>query len=227
MVDLNNLCLLIQLGDNRAANEFLNEKAIRLTIGGAVKKIVSRNTNYDFKQLYALAQTELWDQILNNYKPPEDMKKSNNLVLRYVKTVVYDRLLNHIRDDKGLRWSKKGFKHKIVTVPIDVPYSHGSDDEVKLIDAVPDDNPTDSYSIASNRKYLLRKALNKLVNNGKMPVSCNYIILLRFYKDMSHSEIQEYLYNTLGKECSLSWISTQIKMGLELLAEELEDCNII
>jgi len=225
MTDLNNLCLRVKIGEPKAINEVFKYYKVRSIISSSVKTALSRNPEYDPKFLTSVVESEIWDEVRKNYIGAQDLSKGNNLALKFIKKIAYNRLMNFIRDDKGLKWTKMGYCHKL---PKSSEYK-SSGDEVQgdIVESLPDyDFETDRRVLKAEKIQVVRKVLNTLVKSEKMSVMCNYILLLKFKHNMTYGEMKGVLDNQYGEEFSEGWIGGQISNGLKMMAEMLEPYNI-
>lgn len=203
-MNLNLSCIKIKLGDDPSA--LFSDTRIQSIMHGAVSRILRKNPNYDHASLMYTLKNELWDEIKRNYVGASDLTKGDNLVLRFVKTVAYNRLLNFVRKDKGLIWSLQGYSKKYNTIDIE-----------EVTERFISEEDVDSKIDRDSTKHIVRKSLQEAVETGRITSNDAYILILKFKENMEHSKIQEAMSKQFDIHCSVSWISQRVAKSIKEL----------
>jgi len=222
MTGLNDVCIRIINGENEAVKELFSDQRINQIVESAIRRIKNKNPEYHLGLLKRQARYEIWDEIQRNYCPARDPSKGDNLVLKFVLSITYKKLLNFIREDKKLRWTSNGYQHKMVKVSMDSTDVDPSCSK-GLHEIIPTDDPAiDETIITRQETELVQKALTYSVKSGKMKEIENFIILLRFKENLSYQQIQKVLWNQFELEASSGWIAGCARNGMNVLKKVLE-----
>lgn len=222
MIDLNQICISIRLGDNQKVSTLFKHYKVASIINSAVRKIKKRNPEYNDRLLKDTVETEIWNEISNKYNAASDTTKGNNLALRFIKAIAYNKLMNFVREDKRLKWTCDGYIHKFNTVSIDMPV-HVEQDTRLLSDTLIDESANaDIMVLQQYRIAILKKALTRAVALHLNSPIDNFMILLRYNESMTYSEIKQVLLQQFKIKCTVSWISQRIAHGLKMLLQVLE-----
>lgn len=103
--NLDQLCISIRDGtDERAILILLSDPRVKKLIHSAVWKILEKNSQATQKELVSISQTIIWEEIYKKYSEAEDKEKGDNLVIKYISSFLYGKLLNYVRQLKQMYW---------------------------------------------------------------------------------------------------------------------------
>lgn len=213
-MNLNTLCLRIKIGDTSAIKELFSDYRVKALMNGAIYRVIRKNPEYTKEYLYVTLQNELWYEVYHNYRRAEDTEKGDNLVLRFLKSVAYNKLLNFVKKEKSLIWNNGEYHRKYSTIDIDENNEVESDEDLEI--ALEN---TDLTSI-------VRRSINEAVNTKKITVNDAQILIFKFKNDMEHEEIKRILKRQLDMQCSTSWISQRVAESIKALKPILIKNNI-
>lgn len=204
--NLDSLCIRIKQGDELALKSLLNDSRIQNMINYSVWRICQKN-NIPSRELVSVAQSIIWERIYINYIPAEDKLKGDNLVIRFIDSFLYGKLLNYIRKLKKLNWSieERGFVRKIEFLSLDTKHP---DSNEPFWSALPSDF---QYTDLDNE--IIQSVVNDLVRHKK--VSQFDMLCFLKYKVLGFS--YEELYHNIKSEYKINIRKTQVVYNVEFI----------
>lgn len=215
--NLNDLCITIRSGtDEKAITVLLSDPRIKKLMHSAVWKILEKNSQASQKELLAIAQTIIWEEIYHKYEGAEDELKGDHLVIKYVSSFLYGKLLNYVRQLKQMYWDveERGLVKRYESTSI-----NGQHEDVRepLYTTIEDPNTfviNDDLSLVQSIVQTL--VTTKRVSQFDMLMFLKYQLL-----GMSYDEIVKNLKNEYGIRIRYAEVTRTVNNVLLLIINQI------